>query len=1502
MSEKIGLYEKVASKKEFLRAYQKNNKNFDIKFPKKAFDKICQLYGREKLVPNSFIVYFTQKRSSEIQRLDSVSKELEDGEAEKILEKIDHYLIIPKSLYSLDEDQQMEKSIKMKGHYIQDIIKKAGYAIDSLLEYSSVQIVSEEMFETTRTEISYFTYEKIFNLVPLLRVYFQNEENFDIAFYSYRNILKKCGIQLEKVIPYLKIIKKEINREELLKTKIPLYESYKKRQIKEVINPGIKEHKIYILKGGDVCERYPETLFDDFEIDRNEESVLLHDLIDKIENKKKEIKNKCDNINNHVIEANDINNKTCFIRKKIIDSILSSPDSQFDEYKTNDNENNEIIVSKKNLQSNKNPPLVKLYKNNNREEFIYVPKGEVEEDFNNFNYIRQEKDIKGRNKNNESKELKGLLMDIECEDLPKLEESKPLFSIPGEDAIYQETKNNLVNKIQKDNKDILLCEKDNKYILLDTINKIKERDSNIKNKKIKYKIKNIINEEEIIIIEYIDIFEKELPADYILINDNDSPNEKIIVNKNEFLNELNSWENPNNNIKLKNKINNKEIEINPSKINIVTPKKEAIPENFEKIQEEIKSKIVSPDNRLIKTNNNSYISKSIAKKIIDDTEEYDIYYINDINSKKIKISKKQLKKEYEDEECQYIIIINEEEPNNNIIISEKEIIIILEEDSNEEKITVKDSVSGKNYTIKKSKIIVKPVKIEEINMEEQPQKIKKELFKEITDYYYLFNDKENKPHYIRGDILKNIKDYKSDYDITHFEIEDFENKKIEIPKETAIKLLENKEEPKYICFDDEETKEPILVEYTILEKAENDVDEPIEVNKEGKKIKLKNIKIKKLKEIQTLGEQPEEKKLIKINLLIKKIQSQEPYSNIVQIKDSKDANIFIYEETLNKIEENKSDPEKTTYKGNTALKEEFICTKNPQKASPNIYIKLVEPKIIVDKNDIEKELKQYNPGKKAIKIKDIKGNQSEFDPLNVNIYKASNEEIDIIKILPADFSDINKKLLIDIIPNNKLIISKDLNNQTILIKKKEEENLVKYPKTNFDNFTLFDKDGKKIKVSRKKIENDNNDAKGIFEIIEIRDNANNKNEFVYANQLVEALNDKENEEFEVKDKDGKKIKLNKKKIQIIKQDNKYTDIPEQGEEIKKRLLSEIKDSFIKVKDSKNNNETFLRNSQLNDIINHKQRAPFINYEVLNPKNEKAYITKEICQEKVSNPNNRLILCYDDLQKDKPFLVPLENIQNAKCDGDDEFNIGNGQKIIFKNLRIKSLQKAPEIGVQPEEEKMIKVINLINRINIGPLNKNFKSLNIEGNTCFISNDYIDKLQNESKGDSNDTKYKINDTFRKNKIIINKEIIDKESRPGEYILIKNKSDNIFYLVDLNDLLNNLKQFISTDEEINVINVIDNKKIKLNPLNVEIISPYKDFPIEKIINKKIEPEKIEVQIDEEEKIDEDKKENEKDINKDKAKTRLRGMPVKVNIPEKKTFKIRRAIIYKRQKKETQ
>ena len=362
------------------------------------------------------------------------------------------------------------------------------------------------------------------------------------------------------------------------------------------------------------------------------------------------------------------------------------------------------------------------------------------------------------------------------------------------------------------------------------------------------------------------------------------------------------------------------------------------------------------------------------------------------------------------------------------------------------------------------------------------------------------------------------------------------------------------------------------------------------------------------------------------------------------------------------------------------------------------------------------------------------------------------------------------------------------------------------------------------------------------------------------------------------------------------------------------MLSEIKDSFIKTKDSKTNKDILLRNSQLNEINNHKQKAPFINYEILNNKKEKVYTTKDICKKELSDPKaQKLILCYDDTQKDKEFFVPLEKIQFTKLDGDDLFDIDNNQKILFKNLKIKKLEEAPKLSLQPEEEKMLEVLTLINKINSGPLNKNYKTKDVDGKVCFVSNNYINKLQNESKNDENDTKYKINDSLGKNNIILSKSIINKDNKPGNYIIIKKKKDNQDYLVDLNDLLNNLRNFKSIDDEITLTNSADNKPMKLNPLDIEIVPSFHNYRFQKIVAKKKIPVKNEdnkddiIKINKEkekgkEKEGEERKVKKNDLdNKDeiKERIRLRSAPARHHIPEKKSYKIRRAIIYKKQKK---
>ena len=1508
------LYQEVLIKKKILKAHKE--KEFNIEFPKFAFDRICKFYGHEILSPNSFVIYHTMSETTEVKKLNSVSHQVGDKEVNNILDNLNNFIIMPISFEEYDEVKKMELAPKINNKMLRNIVKKAGIAWDFILDYIVIQEVTTEVHETSHITITYQMVDNIFQLIPLLDFNSLNGEKIQFTYYSLKSILEKSGIKLEKMLPFLKHEIKEIDRVKLLSGEIPLYEKVKIRELKDRIKKGdLKEKSLDINLGAEPLERFNQIPLDFFKKEEEEERELLKDLLEKIEKKKNKIKKYYEDNDNQIIEIKDINNKIVYIRKKIFDDIISDPEEEFDEFQTYDIDENEITVSKKELTNyQENPTLIKIYnKNNNKEEFIFAEMQEIEEILKDFTYIKEQKTFKGKNKNEEPKEEDWLVMDVECdEDLPKLDDSKPLYTIPAKEKQFEQTKKDLLNEIKKednnDNKDVLLYRIKNKFIPINLINEIKENVRKVKNKNIKFTIKDILNKDETITLEYKDIFEEDYSEEYVLLKDPDNEEENIVVNKSEYYNILNSWDDPDSNIKIKNELDNNEKEINPKKVRVKFIKltNDDIPKNYENESEEVIKKITQK-NIIIKSNDN-FIKKEVAQKIIDNKEDdYDTYYVKNIKNKNIKISKKQLEKDIEDESCQFISILTDEEPDKDVIVSYKEMVTQLESDPMDESISVND-IDGKTYKIKKTSVKVKPLEIkdDDINLEEQPRKIKNKIIKDIKDYYYLYKEPENnKPHYVRGDVLKLIKSYNSQNPIENFEIEDYKEEKFLMPKNVAIKMIDDPNEEKYICLEDEDSKdEPIMAEYTMLEKAEGNSDEPIQVNKEGQKIKLKKVKVKHIKLNVSLGEQPEEKNYEIINELYKILEKNNPTSNIYQVKDSNNNDIFIYEETLNKIEENKADPEKTTYKGKSPLKEEIICGKNI-KRTPNKFIKLVEPNNIVDKNEFEKSLKEFKISQKTIKIKDIKDSPIEFDPLKVKIYEATPEETEITKILPADFTDINQKLLLDITPQNKLILTKDINNQNCLINKTEGDNLIKYPKTAFDTFTLYDKDGKKIKVSRKKVEEDVNNNN--CEYIEILNNTNDKNEdeILPVSELYVILNDKENEDFEIKNKDGKKIKLNKKKITIRKQSNKHIVIPMQNEEIKNKLLSDIKDSYIKIKDSKNNRDTIIRYSQLEQINNHEQKAPFINYEILNNKKEKVYTTKNICKQILSNPNNdkeKLILCYDETKKDKVFLIPLEKLKNLKIDGDDEYEIGNNQKVIFKNIRIKELEETPKLGEQPEEEKMVKVINLINKINSGALNKSYKTKDTNGKECFVSNNYINKLQTESNNDENDTKYNINDAFGKNKVTLIKTTVQKDNKPGDFVLITNKKDNQDYLVNLNDLLNNLKRFKSTDDEIILANAVDNKNMKFNPLDIEIVPPHNNYPFQKIISKKIAPLRIDdvkSEADEDEKKGKKEEDNEKEKEETKQRIRLRSAPARQHIPEKKSYKIRRAIIYKKQRK---
>ena len=415
----------ASNKGNYYHIYNTQNPNFDLKLPKTSLNTIIKLYGEEQIQFNSFIIYINQETNlSIVTQKKTMKKELDDNEANIISEKLNNlgkYFIIPESLKELDEEKQFEQSIKIKGKCITHIMKKAGINFESMIFYLGLQIISQEISENV--VIDYYTFEKIFKLISLLSIKFNdnNKNNLDITFYSFRQILKNCGIKLEDILPFLHIDITNLERSNINNEDLPLIKFLKIRQLKELISPKVQNTNIDLMKGTESLLRINKNNFEDLDMFRNNQSNFLKEIIKKIEVKKDDIKKTSENEENHINEIKK-ENKVFYVKKKLYDNLMKNMDN-YDEVKIKDINGDDVILNKDDLKENLNnekEPLIKIIKNNNKNEFILIPKDEIEKKFNEFKYIKQEGNFNGKGINNEPKELKGLFMDINCDTLSEI--------------------------------------------------------------------------------------------------------------------------------------------------------------------------------------------------------------------------------------------------------------------------------------------------------------------------------------------------------------------------------------------------------------------------------------------------------------------------------------------------------------------------------------------------------------------------------------------------------------------------------------------------------------------------------------------------------------------------------------------------------------------------------------------------------------------------------------------------------------------------------------------------------------------------------------------------------------------------------------------------------------------------------------------------------------------------------------------------------------------------
>lgn len=384
-NKKSELYKKIYQSKFFLNAVKKSL--FDIRLSKSSFDKIISLYGNELILPLSFINFCSPVENTETIINSTKNIDMRSTmQINKILYSVNDFYIFPSSYEDLNESEKMKLCPKIKSKDISRLTKLMGIDFSDMIDYLSLQITTVKTKESYKTIRSLELYIRIFNNIHILLAKFPDKKKLQIAYYSYKKILKMSGIDLDKVFPFLeKIIIENITRDEILSMeKNILYNKVLIREIKEKIDEKIVNEKIDIYKGNEPFERMIKPEFDDLDIFRQQQSELIIKLKEKpkdeiIVSEQKEDKDK---ENEEIIISEDKkedNNKDKENEEVIISEDKKEEEqghivNNNDENELNQNENiileekeekkSDIIINEKNDDNN-----IKI---NNKEEAINI--------------------------------------------------------------------------------------------------------------------------------------------------------------------------------------------------------------------------------------------------------------------------------------------------------------------------------------------------------------------------------------------------------------------------------------------------------------------------------------------------------------------------------------------------------------------------------------------------------------------------------------------------------------------------------------------------------------------------------------------------------------------------------------------------------------------------------------------------------------------------------------------------------------------------------------------------------------------------------------------------------------------------------------------------------------------------------------------------------------------------------------------------------------------------
>ena len=163
-------YKEIYDSKMFLKVQNKKKRDFNIQFPKSSFDRIIELYGNEKVVPISFILFANPFAATETIRCSSRNLNIRTSvQIDGILDFLQNYYIFPASYEGLGELEKIRRAPLLKAKYLKNISQKMAIGFSEMINYISLQMMEINIRETMRTVVGIRVYQMIFNMIKRKR-------------------------------------------------------------------------------------------------------------------------------------------------------------------------------------------------------------------------------------------------------------------------------------------------------------------------------------------------------------------------------------------------------------------------------------------------------------------------------------------------------------------------------------------------------------------------------------------------------------------------------------------------------------------------------------------------------------------------------------------------------------------------------------------------------------------------------------------------------------------------------------------------------------------------------------------------------------------------------------------------------------------------------------------------------------------------------------------------------------------------------------------------------------------------------------------------------------------------------------------------------------------------------------------------------------------------------------------------------------------------------------